>query len=138
MDLQDVCYQHGSRHFHSGYDVNIVTPTIEAHESGNRIIMHVITRKRLNEFVAQHPETRSALVQWYGIVKSVNFSSLADVRQLFPSADRVGKFTVFNVGGNKVRIIAAIHYNRRRIYIRAVLTHADYDKGKWKNEFATF
>ena len=47
-------------------------------------------------------------------------------------ADHVGKLTVFNVGGNKVRVIAAIHYNRKRIYIRAVLTHEEYDRGRWK------
>ena len=51
---------------------------------------------------------------------------------MFPTADQVGKLTVFNVGGNKVRIVEAIHYNRNRIYIRAVLTHDEYHKGKWK------
>jgi len=40
--------------------------------------------------------------------------------------------TVFNIGGNKARLIAAIHYNRGKVYIRAVLTHAEYDKNKWK------
>ncbi len=94
--------------------------------------MHVITRKRLNEFADKHPETRAALVQWYILVKQKTYSSFADLRTMFPSADQVGKLTVFNIGGNKVRLIAAIHYNRRRIYIRAVLSHADYDKGKWK------
>ena len=44
----------------------------------------------------------------------------------------MGKLTVFNVGGNKVRLISAIHYNRRRVYIRAVLTHEEYSKSKWK------
>jgi len=51
---------------------------------------------------------------------------------MFPLADQVGKLTVFNIGGNKVRLIAAIHYNRQKIYIRAVLTHSEYDEGKWK------
>jgi len=51
---------------------------------------------------------------------------------MFPTADQVGKLTVFNVGGNKVRLIAAIHYNRKRIYIRWVLTHREYDQGRWK------
>ena len=51
---------------------------------------------------------------------------------MFATADQVGKLTVFNVGGNKVRVIAAIHYNRKRIYIRAVLTHDEYDRGRWK------
>jgi mRNA interferase HigB len=51
----------------------------------------------------------------------------------FPSADQVGKLTVFNIGGNKVRLIASVHYNRHKLYIRAVLTHAEYDQGKWKD-----
>ncbi|MBA3323326.1 MAG: type II toxin-antitoxin system HigB family toxin [Pyrinomonadaceae bacterium] len=94
--------------------------------------MHIITRKRLNEFAESHPETKAALAQWYSLMKGNTFSSLADLQAIFPAADRVGKLTVFNIGGNKVRLIAAIHYNRGKIYIRAVLTHKDYDKGKWK------
>jgi mRNA interferase HigB len=100
--------------------------------------MHVITRKRLNEFAQEHPESRTALLQWYLLARRNNFSSFAILKLTFPAVDRVGKFTVFDVGGNKVRIIAAIHYNRKRIYIRAVLTHAEYDRGKWKNDFARF
>ncbi len=94
--------------------------------------MHVITRKRLNEFAEKYPETRTALANWYDSVKRNNFSSLPALKLMFPTADQVGKLTVFNVGGNKVRLIAAIHYNRKRIYIRAVLTHDEYDRGKWK------
>ncbi|MEH2009658.1 type II toxin-antitoxin system HigB family toxin [Nostoc sp.] len=52
--------------------------------------------------------------------------------EMFPSADQVGKLTVFNIGGNKVRLIAAIHYNHQKVYIRAVLTHLEYDQGKCK------
>ena len=94
--------------------------------------MHVITRKRLNEFASEYPETITSLARWYSSIKSNNFSSLAELKLMFPTADQVGRLTVFNVGGNKVRIVAAIHYNRKRIYIRAVLTHEEYDKGKWK------
>ena len=53
---------------------------------------------------------------------------------LFPSADQVGKLTVFNIGGNTALLIAAIHYNRQKLYIRAVLTHEEYDEGKWKED----
>ncbi|MEH2368349.1 type II toxin-antitoxin system HigB family toxin [Nostoc sp.] len=94
--------------------------------------MHVITRKRLNEFAKLHPDTNNVLVQWYGLVKGNEFASFVELREMFPSADRVGKLTVFNIGGNKVRLIAAIHYNRQKVYIRAVLTHSEYDEGKWK------
>ncbi|MGH8069614.1 MAG: type II toxin-antitoxin system HigB family toxin [Candidatus Entotheonellia bacterium] len=94
--------------------------------------MHIITRKRLNEFAARYPETRSALEHWYREMKRRNFASFTDLRSVFPAADQVGKLTVFNIGGNKARLVAAIHYNRRRVYIRAVLTHDEYDAGRWK------
>lgn len=94
--------------------------------------MHVITRKRLNDFAAQYPETRTALAHWFKAMKQGTFRSFAELRAVFPNADQVAGFTVFNIGGNKVRLIAAMHYNRQKVYIRAVLTHAEYDKGKWK------
>ncbi|MET0625179.1 MAG: type II toxin-antitoxin system HigB family toxin [Pyrinomonadaceae bacterium] len=94
--------------------------------------MHVITRKRLNEFAEEHPETETALAKWYQLIKTTDFSSFAELRAVFPSADRVGKLTVFNIGGNKVRLAAAIHYNRKKVYIRAVLSHGEYDRGTWE------
>jgi len=57
---------------------------------------------------------------------------LADVRRLFPSADAVGRFTVFNIKGTSYRLIAEINYQFGRLYVRHVLTHAEYDKGAWK------
>lgn len=94
--------------------------------------MHVITRKRLNKFAERFPETNNALASWYRQMKAGRFSTIEEIREIFPTADKVGKLTVFNVGGNKVRIITAIHYNRRKVYIRAVVTHTEYDAGKWK------
>jgi mRNA interferase HigB len=95
--------------------------------------VHVITRKRLNEFAAIYPDALTALAHWYRLAKKSNFESFAHLRQTFPHADQVGHKTVFNIGGNKYRLIAAIHYNRRKVYIRAILTHAAYDQGKWKD-----
>ena len=94
--------------------------------------MHVITRKRLNEFAEKHRNARPSLTHWYAIMRKSPFANLAQLRETFPHADHVGKFTVFNIGGNKVRLIAAVHYNRNKIYIRHVLTHQEYDIGKWK------
>ncbi len=62
----------------------------------------------------------------------IEWREITDLRKVFPSADQVGKFTVFNIGGNKVRLITAIHYNRKLIFIRNVLTHKEYDKNYWK------
>ena len=94
--------------------------------------MHIITRKRLNDYAEKYPDAKSSLQRWYKLMKPKDFTSFADLRTIFPSADQVGELTVFNIGGNKARLIAAIHYNRRRIYIRAVLTHDEYDRGKWR------
>jgi mRNA interferase HigB len=94
--------------------------------------MHVISRKRLNDFVEGHNEAKTSLAHWYQLVKRRSYTNFVELRTDFPSADQVGKLTVFNIGGNKVRLIAAIHYNRRKIYVRAVLTHAEYDEKLWK------
>lgn len=94
--------------------------------------MHIITRKRLNDFAEKHPDVTPSLQHWYRSMKVGRFSSFAELRSIFPSADQVGKLTVFNIGGGKARLIAAIHYNREKVYVRAVLTHEEYDKGKWK------
>jgi mRNA interferase HigB len=94
--------------------------------------MHVITRKRLNEFAENHADTKSSLAHWYGIMRKNRFANFAKLRETVPHVDQVGKFTVFNIGGNKARLIAAMHYNRNKVYIRHVLTHKEYDAGKWK------
>ena len=56
----------------------------------------------------------------------------ADVRRTFNAADFVGDLTVFDVGGNKYRVIAFVHYRRRAVFIKHVLTHQKYEKGAWK------
>ncbi|HET6384330.1 MAG TPA: type II toxin-antitoxin system HigB family toxin [Armatimonadota bacterium] len=94
--------------------------------------MHVVTRRRLNEYAEKHPDALPGLEHWYQLMKQREFSSFADLRTIFPGADQVRKLTVFNIGGNKARLIAAIHYNRQKVYIRAILTHPEYDKGGWK------
>jgi len=94
--------------------------------------MHIITRKRLIEFTKKHPDCSSAIESWHRIVKRTDFNSFVELRQAFPGADKVDNLIVFNIGGNKARLIAAIHYNTRRIYIRHVLIHKEYDRGYWR------
>jgi mRNA interferase HigB len=96
--------------------------------------MRIITRKRLLEFAERHPSLRSSVEHWYRVMKHSNFDTFVALRRAFPSADQVDSLTVFNIGGNKARLIAAIHYNRYRVYIRDVLTHSEYDKDKWKEK----
>jgi mRNA interferase HigB len=76
--------------------------------------MHIITRKRLNEFAERHPTVMRGLVHWYRLLKQNNPANFGELRRVFPHADQVGGLTVFNIGGNKARLIAAIHYNRHK------------------------
>lgn len=94
--------------------------------------MHVISRKALRQFWANHPDAETALRRWHQIVEAASWDKFADVRKTFASADTYCRCVVFNVGGNKYRIIAAVHYNRQKVYVRHVLTHAEYDRGDWK------
>ena len=94
--------------------------------------MHVISRKALRVFWAQHPDSKMPLGRWFKIMRQTQFSSFTTLRRAFPSADKVGDFVVFNIAGNKYRLIASIHFNRGKVYIRHVLTHQAYDRGEWK------
>ena len=94
--------------------------------------MHVISRKTLRQFWEQHSDSESALVRWFKIMQRHDFASCETLRATFPTADKVGDVIVFNIGGNKYRLIAAIHFNRRKVYVRHVLTHQEYDRGAWK------
>jgi len=96
--------------------------------------VHVITRKRLLEFCKKHPDTISALDHWYRTVKHSDFATFSELRKTFSGVDQVGRLVVFNIGGKKVRLIAYIVYRKKRIYIRQILTHKEYDKGRWKEK----
>jgi mRNA interferase HigB len=94
--------------------------------------MHIITHKRIREFVAKYPDSQSSLKNWYHIISQTNYDTFSQLKQHFSSADYVDGFIVFNISGNKYRLIAAIHFNRKKVYIRGILTHSEYDKGQWK------
>lgn len=94
--------------------------------------MHVIAKPVLVAFWARHPEARAPLSAWHRLMEAGDFVDFNGLRATFASADYVAPFTVFNIGGNKYRLIAVIHYNRGKVYIRHVLTQGEYDKGKWR------
>ena len=94
--------------------------------------MHIISHARILEAQAAHEDCRMALEHWYRLTKRVRWDNFAEVKACFPAVDKVGDNYVFDVGGNKLRLVAAIHFNASRVFIRAVLTHKAYDKGDWK------
>ena len=94
--------------------------------------MHVISRRKLLEATTQHNGLGGPLDVWYRIAKKARWGSLLEVRQVLPSADAVGRFTVFNIKGNSFRLITEINYHTGKIFLRHVLTHAEYSKEGWK------
>lgn len=94
--------------------------------------MRVITNRRLLEFSAIHHDAGGALQAWRKAMESTAFGSFADLRDAFGSVDKVGDLYVFNIAGNKYRLIAFLHFFRQLCYIKQVLTHTEYDKGAWK------
>jgi mRNA interferase HigB len=99
----------------------------------------VISRKRIREFGETNPDAARPLQKWFRMASHAEWQNLQDVRRVFPQADAVqvasgNSVTVFNVAGNKYRLVAAIHYNRRRLYILRILRHSEYSRGKWKDE----
>ncbi len=94
--------------------------------------MHIITRKRISDFIEKYPDSQSSLESWYVIIKKNDYASLAEIKTHFSGADYVEGFIVFNISGNKYRLIAAVHFNRKKVYIRDILTHVEYSKNKWR------
>ncbi len=96
--------------------------------------MHVISKKKLRQFWAVHADAEEPLRSWLQAARRERWTNFAEVKNRFPKAGRVGKLTVFNIAGNKYRLIAAIHHNRGKVFVRHVLTHAEYDRGDWKED----
>lgn len=94
--------------------------------------MHVISRKKLLEAAKKHGDLGEPLNVWYRVAKKAEWKNLIDVRQVFPATDAVEEFTVFNLKGNAYRLITEINYLTGRVFLRHVLTHAEYSKGEWK------
>lgn len=96
--------------------------------------MHIISRKAIQDFCKRHSTASESFEIWYRIVKNSEFKSFQDIRSLFPSADKVKNLVVFNIGGNNYRLVAFVAYKLKRLYIRHVLTHREYDDDKWKED----
>lgn len=95
--------------------------------------MRVIGRKAVHDFARKHADAAAALDAWWRITRGAEWASLAEVHLTYPHADAVKGFTVFNVKGNKYRLITRIDYVTQLIFIKRVLTHSEYSKGSWKN-----
>lgn len=96
--------------------------------------MRVISIRALKTFWESHASAETPLRAWYQVASHAAWRSLDELRQTYPSADLVERLTVFNIGGNDFRLITRVEYQRQEIYIRHVLTHAEYDEEDWKRD----
>lgn len=96
--------------------------------------MHVISRKKLREFWQVHEEAEESLSRWFRIVEKADWSSFHDMGQTFgkQNVDKIGDCYAFDVGGNKYRVIGKVTSTWLTLFIKEVLTHREYDRGKWK------
>jgi len=96
--------------------------------------MRIISIRRLRAFWVVHALAERPLRAWFSRVEAAQWRNFAEVRSEFPTADQVKRLTVFNIGGNNYRLIVRIEYALQKVFIRAILTHAEYDEGKWKDD----
>jgi mRNA interferase HigB len=90
--------------------------------------------RNLRQAASQYPDAQQQIEDWYNIVRKSSWANLEEVRQIYREAEAVGNFTVFNIKGNRYRLIVDIDYESGVIYFKYFLTHADYDKDRWKND----
>ena len=109
--------------------------------------MKIHFAEKLADFGQKHPNSKPGLERWLVLTKQANFGSIVEVRDMFPHADLVKKavptspgeparkmtYTVFNIGGNKARLITTIRYEVQRLRVHYVFTHAEYEKWLRRN-----
>jgi mRNA interferase HigB len=79
-----------------------------------------------------HADSEQPLKTWFAVAVKATWRNVVEVQVTYASAEAVGGYTVFNIKGNTYRLIAKIEYRLQIIFIRCILTHAEYDKDKWK------
>lgn len=94
--------------------------------------MHIITQKKIWQAQRKYLGCESALDTWYRSIHRGRFENFAALKAYFKSVDKVGNLYIFNIGGNKLRLIAGIHFNRQKLYIQEILSHKEYSFQTWK------
>jgi mRNA interferase HigB len=94
--------------------------------------MRIIKRAALEQFWQRHPDAKASLESWFAVVRAANWRTPAEMKRVYPHADLVGRRTVFNIAGNKYRLIARVNYQTQLVFVLYLLTHAEYDRGAWK------
>src|SRR6266851_2365489 len=99
-----------------------------------RLFMRIVSRKAIAEATSSHSEWGASLNAWYKIAKNADWKSFTDVRNGWKNSNVVGRFVLFDISHNRCRLIATIKYKWRMVYIRRILSHAEYDEKGWQKE----
>ena len=94
--------------------------------------MRILGRDTIILFIKKYPDSKNSLQSWTQAVDTNVFKHFNDLKQTFGSADYVKPYTVFNISGNKYRLIALVNYQMSTAMVEKILTHSEYDKGKWR------
>ncbi len=102
--------------------------------------MRIVSPRKVKDFMAAHANSRPSLTAWLAIAQKAAWKNIVDVRKDYPKTDAVpmksGRTaTITNVGGNNYRVALDIHYNTGIVFIRRVMTHAEYNKNVWHADF---
>lgn len=99
-------------------------------------MMRVISKKTLRDFWSIYRDAEQPLKDWYKKVEHANWNCSNDVKKTFSSVDhlQVNKITVsiFNIAGNKYRLVAVIHFNKKILFVRGIFTHDEYSRQDWR------
>jgi mRNA interferase HigB len=100
--------------------------------------MRVIKPSTVRQWMREYPAASSSLEGWLAITQAALWQSLTELKRTFPSADQVRTASqrhviVFNISGNKFRLIAAVHFNTGVVFALNFFTHAEYSKDRWKD-----
>ena len=90
--------------------------------------MRIVSAKRIRDFIERAPHAADAMWRWADAIESATWRNPGDLKAMFAPASFVGDRTVFNVGGNKYRIAAFVHYRKQIVFIKNIGTHEEYDK----------
>lgn len=93
--------------------------------------MHVISIKTLKEFWEKHRDAENQLRAWYQEAKHADWDCFATIRHKYPSADQVDRYVIFNICHNNYRLVVKVEYKWRKVYVKFVGSHAEYDRIDW-------
>ena len=93
--------------------------------------MNVISKSGLLKLARKHPKTLATLTLWYKMAKKAEWRGLHQLRRDYPRANQVGAVLIFDILGNSYRLISTVNYARQLIFVKALLTHRDYDRKGW-------